>query len=112
MSSYFALTPLHLYLVQGFVEPSKALLTQLLRVKPTRKSKHDDYIKYTRWFLCSYTSEWGCSVAVTSNSDKQTEFLISLSPISAVWFLMTTFFEKQCFVIKKIKIKCVSPFSI
>jgi hypothetical protein len=46
-----------------------------------------------------FACEWGC-VAVTSNSDKQTEFLISLSPISAVWFLMTTFFEKQCFVIK------------
>jgi hypothetical protein len=43
--------------------------------------------------------KWGC-MAVTSNSDKQTEFLISLSPISAVWFLMTTFFEKQCFVVK------------
>jgi hypothetical protein len=34
-----------------------------------------------------FQHQWGC-VAVTSNSDKQTEFLISLSPISAVWFLM------------------------
>jgi hypothetical protein len=38
--------------------------------------------------------QWGC-VAVTSNSDKQTEFLISLSPISAVCFLMTTFLKSN-----------------
>jgi hypothetical protein len=49
--------------------------------------------------LCGWNELFKCLCGSTVNgavtSDKQTEFLISLSPISAVWFLMTTFFLKS-----------------